>query len=112
MTEEMPKKERALSSIYYEVGSKWIDLDAAARALEETKSSLLAQRKLDLGNIPKTHAEDLAKANPEWIEHLHKVVEARTAANKEKLKMETLKMRHAELQSREATARHEARLDR
>ena len=107
---EIPKKERLISSVYYEVARKWVDLDAAARALEDTKSSILSQRKIDLGNIPRSHAEDIAKADPEWIAFLHKIVDARTAANLERIKMETLRMRHAEIQSKEATARHEARL--
>jgi hypothetical protein len=109
---EIPKKDRPLSAVYYEVARKWVDLDAAARALEDTKSSLLSQRKINLGNIPKSHAEDIAKADPEWIALLYKIVDARTAANLEKIKLETIRMRHAELQSKEATARHEARLDR
>lgn len=115
-TEEIPPKQRLISSVYYEVGSKWIDLDAAARILEETKTALLSQKKLEVearaGKISKAQAEDLVKASPEWMEHLHKIVDARTAANRERLKLETLKMRHSEQQSREATARHEARLDR
>jgi hypothetical protein len=110
--DEIPQKQRLLSSVYYEVARKWVDLDAAARALEDTKSSLLSQRKINLGNIPKTHAEDIAKADPEWIALLYKIVDARTAANLEKIKLETIRMRHAEQQSKEATARHEARLER
>jgi hypothetical protein len=109
---EIPKRERLLSSIYYEVGTRWVELDAAARALEENKSAVLAQRKINLGNIPKSHAEDIAKADPEWLKYLESMINARTEANKERIKLETIRMRHAEQQSKEATARHEARLDR
>jgi hypothetical protein len=115
-SEEIPQKQRLISSVYYEVGSKWVDLDAAARILEETKTALLSQRKLEVeaqgGKMSKAQAEDLVRASPEWRDHLHKIVNARTAANRERLKLETLRMRHAEQQSKEATARHEARLDR
>lgn len=110
--DEIPKKDRLLSSRYYEIGTEWVDLDAAARSLEECKSAVLSQRKKALGNIPDSRAETEVKASETWMTYLTQMVDARTKANYAKVKLETIRMRHAEQQSKEATARHEARLDR
>lgn len=116
MADEIPKRDRPLSTVYYEIGKRWVELDAAARALEDTKSSILSQKKMEMelvhGKITKAQAEDLVKADPKWLEFIQRIVDARTAANYEKIKLDTIRMRHAEQQSKEATARHEARLDR
>jgi len=110
--DEIPKKQRLLSSVFHEIGKEWVDLDAAARSLEECKTAVLSQRKKKLGNIPDSRAETEVKASEAWMEYLVQLVDSRTKANYAKIKLETIRMRHAEQQSREATARHEARLDR
>ena len=112
MTHDIPKKERLLSSVYYEIGKEWVDLDAAARSLEECKTAVLSQEKKALGNIPDSRAETEVKSSERWMGYLNNMVDARTKANHAKVKLETIRMRHAEQQSKEATARHEARLDR
>jgi hypothetical protein len=110
--DEMPQRERPLSAIYYEVAKRWVELDGAARMLEECKTATLAQHKKKLGDIPDNKAETAVKASQTWMDYLTEMVNTRTAANEEKVKMEYIRIRHAERQSMEASARHEARLDK
>lgn len=74
-----------------ERGQAWADADGKARMLEETKSTFLAQL---AGEHPKesaAKAETLAKADPRFAAHLTGMVEARTAANKAKVRYDTYK---------------------
>lgn len=78
--------------------------------LEDTKSAVLSQQMLALGEMPVSKAEMLTKANPEWVDHVKKIVEARSAANLLKVQMEYLKMKSGEQASYEATKRAEMKL--
>jgi hypothetical protein len=91
---------------------RWVHADSAARMLEETKSAVLAQRIAALGDMPVSRAETEVKASPEWADFIKQMVEARTQANLEKVKMEFVRMKFAEFQSAEASARAEMRLTR
>lgn len=88
----------------------WVDKDAAASMLEETKSAVLAQRMAALGDMPVNRAEQIVKASPEWHDWIEGMVNARTAANLAKVKIEWIRMRHSEWQSENATKRAEMRL--
>lgn len=88
----------------------WVEADAAANLLEETKSAVLSQKMAALGDMPVSRAELTVKASPEWTDHVTKMVKAREEANFLKVKLEWLRMRHSEQQSAEATARVERRL--
>ena len=99
-----------LSEQYRLAALEWVELDAAARLLEETKSTQLAQRVKALGDVPVTSGERDVKASPEWEADIKAMVSARTKANKAKVKLEWLRMRHAEHQSLEASKRAEMRL--
>lgn len=88
----------------------WVDKDAAASMLEETKSSVLAQRMGVLGDIPVNRAEQTVKASKEWHDWIAGMVNARTAANLAKVKLEWIRMRHSEWQSQAATKRAEMKL--
>ncbi len=88
----------------------WVDLDAAARLLEECKSAVLAQRMKAQGDIPAAHSERETKASAEWSEYLIKMVEARRDANLAKVRMEYYRMKFSEWISLDATRRAEARL--
>jgi len=92
------------------VAKEWVELDAAASLLEETKSATLSQMMVAQGDMPVSKAEMLTKASPEWEEFVVKMVEARKAANLSKVKLEYIRMQHSEEQSREATARAERRM--
>ncbi len=99
-----------ISEQFRVTAKRWVDADGAARMLEETKTSVLSQRKKALGDIPDSHAEKEVKASDEWREFIGQMVEARTQANRLKVQLEFIRMQHAEQQSMEATARAERRL--
>ena len=99
-----------LSEQYRLAALDWVKLDAAARLLEETKSTQLASRVKALGDVPVTTAERDVKATPEWREDLETMVRARTNANKAKVKLEWIRMRFQEQMSLEATRRSEMKL--
>ena len=99
-----------LSEQYRIVAKKWVDAEAAASMLEDTKSAVLSQQMLALGEMPVSKAEMLTKANPEWIDHIKKITEARAAANLLKVQMDYIKMKSGEQASYEATRRAEMKL--
>lgn len=88
----------------------WVDKEAAAQLLEDTKSVVMAQKQAALGDMPVNRAEQAIKASPEWERYIEKIVEARKEANKAKVTMEFERLRFMENQSREANARSEMRL--
>lgn len=99
-----------ISEQYRLAAKTWVDADAAANLLEETKSAVLAQRMNALGDIPVSHAERTVKASPEWSEFIERMVNARTAANLARVKIEWIRMRHSEWISADATKRAEMKL--
>jgi hypothetical protein len=99
-----------ISEQYRLVAKKWNDYDGAASLLEETKSAVLSERMLALGEMPVSRAEMIVKASPEWREHIEAMVAARKEANLLKCQMEYIKMRFSEQQSAEANARAERKL--
>lgn len=95
----------------YRIAAKdWVELDGAARMLEETKSAVLAQRMKALGDMPAAHSEREVKASPEWNEFVRVMVESRTKANLAKVKLEYIRMKAIEQQSANANRRAEMRL--
>ncbi len=99
-----------LSEQFRIVAKQWVEADAAASVLEETKSAVLSQRMLALGEMTVSKAEMTVKGSPEWTEHVTKIVEAREKANLLKVKLEWMRMRFSEQQSFEATKRAEMKL--
>lgn len=95
----------------YRLAAKaWVELDGAARLLEETKSAVLAQRQKAMGDIPAAHSEREVKASEEWLEFIKAMVNHRTNANMAKVRMEWCRMKFMEWQSENATKRAEMRL--
>jgi len=88
----------------------WVDADAAARLLEETKSAVFAQYVLGQGDMAVNRAENNVKGSPEWESYISKIVDAKTHANKLRVRMDYLKMRYWEEQGAEASKRAEMRL--
>lgn len=86
------------------------DLEAAASLLENTRSAILAQRKLALGDIADNRAEKIVKASAEWMDLNERMVEARSQANAAKIEAEWMRMKHYESQSERADERTIARL--
>src|SRR5215207_5263984 len=84
----------------YRITSKtWVDAEAAASLLEDTKSAFLAQKMQDYASEPVSRAEMKVKSSPEWREYIEKMIAARRAANLLKVKLEWVRMKHAEEQS-------------
>ena len=106
----LPGDNQQLSEQFRLAALEWVKLDAAARLLEETKSTQLAQRVKALGDMPVTSAERDVKATAEWEADIRNMVEARTKANKAKVQLKWIEMRFSEQQSFEASKRAEMRL--
>jgi hypothetical protein len=105
-----PTPNLPLSEQYRLAAKDWVEKDAAANLLEETKSAVLSQRMNALGDVPVSHAERDVKGSMEWREFVERMVNARTQANMAKVKLEWLRMRFSEWQSATATKRAEMRL--
>lgn len=109
---EMQERERPLSEQYRIVAKQWVEADGAARMLEESKTAVQSQMMKAKGDVPAAHAERDVKASPDWADYLKSMVEARTAANLKKVHLEYVRMRFAEWQAMDATARAEMRMTR
>jgi hypothetical protein len=99
-----------LSEQFRVVAKAWVDADAAANILEDTKSAVLAERMLELGDLPVSKAEMLIKGTPAWRSHVESICEARKKANRLKVQMEYIRMQASEVASFEATKRAEMKL--
>lgn len=105
MRNDMPVSEQ-----YRLAAREWVEMDAAARMLEEGKTTYLAQQKVALGDMPDSKAEKLVKASPQWADYIKKMVNTKTVANRQRIEMDYLKMRHMERTSEEANSRAERKL--
>lgn len=99
-----------ISEQYRLAALKWADLDGAARMLEEGKTTILAQWKTELGDIADNKAEKEVKSSERWADYIKKMVRTKTEANKARIEVEYLKMRHSEWQSEAANMRVERKL--
>jgi hypothetical protein len=99
-----------ISEQYRLAAREWVEMDAAARMLEEGKTTYLAQQKALHGDISDAKAEKLVKSSPQWSDYIKKMVNAKTAANRQKVELDYLRMRHMEWTSTEANARSERKL--
>lgn len=105
MSDNLPWSEQ-----YRTVAKAWVDAEAAASLLEDTKSAVLAERMTELGDMAVNKAEMTVKASQEWKDNLRTISMARQAANRLKVQMEYIRMKFMEHQSANATARAEMRL--
>jgi len=99
-----------LSEQFRLISKKWVDADAAANILEETKSAVLARMMVSQGDIPVSRAEMQVKSSEEWSEFITNMVEARKNAALLKVQLEYIRMQFSEWQSAEATRRAEMKL--
>ena len=99
-----------LSEQYRLAAMDWVAMDAAARMLEEGKTTYLAQQISKQGDIAHAKAERIVKSSAEWSDYIKKMVNAKTAANRQRVELDFLKMRHMERNSEEANARSERKL--
>ncbi len=112
----LPAREQPISEQFRIVARQWVDADAAASLLEELKTTTLEKMKSDLiareGDMADNKAERMTKCTDEWSTYLREMCEHRAKAQRLKVQLEYLRMKFAEAQSMEATARHEARLSK
>ena len=92
------------------VAKSWVDAEAAASLLEDTKSAVLAEKMLALGDMPVSKAEMIVKGSQEWRDQLQSISLNRQVANRLKVQMEYIRMKFMEWQSQNATKRAEMRL--
>ena len=92
------------------VAKKWVDADAAASLLEETKSAVLARMMSAQGDMPVNRAELNVKSSEEWMEFITNMVKAREKAALLKVQLEYIRMRFNEWQSHAANRRAEMKL--
>ena len=105
MNENLP-----LSEQYRLIAKQWVDADAAASLMEETKSAALSGWMKGEGDIPVSRAEMNVKASKHWSEFITAMVEARKKASLLKVQLEFIRMQFSEQQSHEASKRAEMRL--
>jgi hypothetical protein len=126
----MPERDRPISEEFRLVAKAWVDADAAARILEETKSNVFAKIVLDLTKMrvralkptdtaqdhklahSNAQAEHMARASDQYQEHIQAMVAARNEANLRKVQMEYVRMKFTEWQMITATARDERKMSR
>lgn len=106
----MIRNSRRPSEDYLETGNDWCTLDQVARLLEENKTAVFAQRCNVLGDMPVNRAEQIVRASQEWADYIKKMVEAKTAANRARVRLKYYEMKHMEAQSDAANERTETRL--
>lgn len=99
-----------LSKKFWEASQEWVEHEKAASLLEHLRSATLSEMMVKQGDVPVSRAEMAVKASEEWKEYNKLMVASRSAANNAKVKMEYLRMRAMEQQSKEATARAEMKL--
>ena len=102
--------DRPISEEYRIAAKQWVEADAAANMLEETKSAVLSQKMQALGDMAVNKAELSVKASTEWSDFISAMVLARKTANLMKVKLEYVRMRYGEWQSAEANSRAERKL--
>lgn len=99
-----------LSEQFRLIAKKWVEADAAASLLEESKSAYLSQAMAALGDMPVSKAEMSVKASDHWLDYVEKMVAARKEAALLKVQLEYIRMQFNEWQSHEATRRAEMKL--
>lgn len=99
-----------LSEQFRIVAKSWVDAEAAASLLEDTKSAFLSQKMAALGDMPVSRAELQVKSSDEWKFYVEQMIEARKNANRLKVQLEYIRMKSSEWQSAEATKRAEMKL--
>jgi DNA primase len=112
--EKVRESNHPFSEKFRMVAEKWVDADSAANLLEDTNSSVLSEMKLNEirkePGLADNAAERTVKASEAWKAHVNAKCEARRNANRLKVFMDYLRMRHSEQQSLEATQRAEMKL--
>ena len=93
---------------------KWVDLDAAARLLEEGKTTVLEQYKRPFVEDGDSDAAATRKAKlgEPWRDYIKTMVSAKTRANHQRIAMQYAERKYWEHQNRDANMRAEQRMTR
>ena len=105
-----PKTTDNLCEVFRVNAKNWVELDSAARMLEESKSAFLSMRMVEQGDVPVSKAELTAKAGELWQGYIESMVKARKEANLAKVKLEYIRMLFQQRMSDEANARAERKM--
>lgn len=105
-----PTPNISWSEQYRITAKAWVDADAAANLLEETKSAVLSRLMSQQGDMPVSRAEMNVKASKEWNDFISGMIDARKQATFLKVKVEYIRMKFQEWSSENATKRAEMRL--
>lgn len=101
---------QSIAELYLQAADKWCDLENAANLLEDTKSAIFSQMVLRQNASSVAKAELLVRGSAEWLEHVERIVAARTAANRADIQRQYWKMRGWEESSKAADNRLQARI--
>lgn len=114
LVQPMPAKDQLISERFRLVAKAWVDADAAARLLEDTRSSVFSKAvlKMQMTAASNAQAEHMARASDEYQEHLTAAAKARDLANLRKVQMEYVWMQFTEWQMATAASRDEKRMSR
>lgn len=111
MSDSLPLKDPArLAASIVSRGEIWVDCNAAASVLEETKGTLLAKLLKEHFDQPAWKAEALAKSDPRYEEHIKAMVDARRLADLAKVKFDGAKTMGEFIRSAESTRRAEMQM--
>lgn len=88
----MPLNPQEVYEKYRLAGISWANLDGDASRLEEMRKSTRSQIMISFGDMSVNKAEMLAEANQSYIDHVEKMVAARTAANIARAEWEAIKV--------------------
>jgi hypothetical protein len=111
---ELPEREKPVSEQFRLKSDEWADAENAAHILEEMKTATLETMKskeiIAGPGIANNKAERLVKSSKAWSDYINKMCAARHKANKLKLELKYLGMRHREWIGANADARSERRM--
>ena len=110
----MGQSNEPLVEQWHKAAMAYVDAEAAAQILEESRTSVLAER---VGSLleadPKmsyARAETKVKASIAWHDYIEGMVRARTNANRLKVERDTIDKKFWVQKSEEANHRMEARM--
>jgi hypothetical protein len=113
---QIPKADRPISEQFRIIAKQWVEVDGAARLLEELKTSTFSQQvgeyMAENQGVAFNRAEATVKASEPWREYVEQMVHTRTQANLKKVHMEQLRMKAREMDSANFARGQEMRLSR
>jgi len=93
-----------------EAGDDWADKDSAAKFLDDTRKPTLAQITNKMDASSQAAKDSLARAHPDYNEHLLKLRNARKAANLARVKYDAAKTLASLRQTQESLKKAEMKI--